>query len=335
MKSFWKTFILSIIFFISAIYLGSHSYTKIYREESLNNMNIIKENKSSEKVNSREENKKEVIKKEESYSSLEESFKNSKRINALIVGLEDIRTDTIILASFHPEDKNIDFISIPRDTYIHRRGYNQGEQRKINAIYGSHGISGVKKAVSYTLGDVPIHHHIIMDYRGVESIVDSLGGIEVVVPFHMVYKDPTATPPLYINIPEGKQILDGKQSLNFLRYRKGNKGKSGYIDGDLGRIKSQQEFLKSFIDKTLSHKLPIVVKKGFEHIETDIKLLDGINYATKVIGIKTDDFKFQILPGESEYKRINGKLLSYYIPNSLETKNLLETLYKVKKPPKN
>lgn len=51
------------IFFISAIYLGSHSYTKIYREESLNNMNIIKENKSSEKVNSREENKKEVIKK--------------------------------------------------------------------------------------------------------------------------------------------------------------------------------------------------------------------------------------------------------------------------------
>ncbi len=102
-----------------------------------------------------------------------------------------------------------------------------------------------------------------MDYRGVESIVDSLGGIEVVVPFHMVYKDPpTATPPpLYINIPEGKQILDGKQSLNFLRYRKGNKGKSGYIDGDLGRIKSQQEFLKSFIDKTLSHKLPIVVKK--------------------------------------------------------------------------
>ena len=150
----------------------------------------------------------------------------------------------------------------------------------------------------------------------------------------MVYRDPTAKPPLYINIPEGKQVLNGKQSLNFLRYRKGNKGKSGYIDGDLGRIKAQQEFLKSFTAKALSYKLPLLVKKAFDHIETDIKLLDGINYATKAIGIKTEDLNFQILSGESEYRRINGKLLSYYIPNSLEIKKTLETLYKVKKSPR-
>ncbi len=56
-----------------------------------------------------------------------------------------------------------------------------------------------------------------MDYRGVESIVDSLGGIEVVVPFHMVYKDPpTATPPpLYINIPEGEANIRRETIFEF------------------------------------------------------------------------------------------------------------------------
>jgi len=326
MKTFWKTFILSIIFFALAIYLGSYSYTKINKEEYYTNIGIVTEEKEN-----KSENIKENIKKEENYNSLQEAFKNSRRINVLFVGLEDIRTDAIIFASFNLENKKADLISIPRDTYIHRKGYNKGEQRKINAIYGSHGISGVKKAVSYLLEGVPIHHHIIMNYKGVENIIDSLGGIEVVVPFHMVYKDPTANPPLYINIPEGKQLLNGKQSMNFLRYRKGNTKKSGYIDGDLGRIKAQQQFIKSFVKKALSYKLPLVVKKGFEHIETDIKLIDGINYATKAMGIKIEDFNFQTLPGESEFKRIDGQLFSYFTPDFLEAKRLLEGLYKVKK----
>src|SRR5699024_10797879 len=161
-----------------------YSYTRIGGEENYTNIGIIEENHGvREKTNIGE-----VTTKEENYNSLEEALKNSKRINALIIGLEDIRTDTIIFASFHLENKKIDLISIPRYTYIHRKGYNQGEQRKINAIYGSHGILGIKKAVSYLLEDVPIHHHIIMDYKGVENIIDSLGGIEVVVPFHMVYR---------------------------------------------------------------------------------------------------------------------------------------------------
>ena len=152
MGKFWKTLIMSIIFFTIAIYLGSYSYTKINGEKNYTNIGIVEEVERGEETEIIGElNNKEVSKKEEAYNSLEEAFKNSNRINALIVGLEDVRTDTIIFASFHPENKNIDLISIPRDTYIHRKGYNQGEQRKINAIYGSHGISGVKKAVSHVL----------------------------------------------------------------------------------------------------------------------------------------------------------------------------------------
>ena len=330
MKTFWKTFILSIIFFVTAIYLGSYSYTKVNEHKIRTNIDIVDGKLEDETINAARENQ---VKIDEKYSSLEEAFKKSKRINVLILGLEDVRTDTILFASFHPDEKKADIISIPRDTYIHRKGYNKAEQRKINAIYGNHGVEGVKKAVSHVLGDVPIHNYVILDYEGVKNIVDAIGGVEVMVPFHMKYSDPAADPPLNIDIPEGKQKLDGKQALDFLRYRKGNNKKSGYIDGDLGRIKAQQEFLKAFTDKALSYRLPLVVKKGFDYIKTDISLREGINYSTNAIGMKVEDFNFKTLPGGSKFKRIDNKLLSYYIYDPIETKNLLKDIYNIKKIP--
>lgn len=338
MKTFRKVFILSILFFVFAIYLGSYSYMKLNGSRPYTEFNPVAETKENYNGEGRSEGditiekdvraREEVV--EETYNSLGEAFKDSKRINMLFTGLEGVRTDTIIFSSFDTVNKKLDNIFIPRDTYIHRKGYNKAEQRKINAIYAAHGIAGVKKATSYLLEDVPIHHHIIMDYEGVEKIVDYLGGIEVEVPFPMVYTDKSAEPPLYINIPEGKQLLNGKQSMNFLRYRKGNKKKSGYIDGDIGRIGAQQEFLKSFAKKVLSYKLPLVVKKGFRYVETDIKLMDALNYATKALGIQEEDFEFEILPGKSEFKRVDGQLLSYFTHNNMETEKLLKRLYNVK-----
>ena len=76
-------------------------------------------------------------------------------------------------------------MNIPRDTYIHRRGYNTAEQRKSNSIYGDHGVTGVKKTVSYILEDsVPIHHYVMLDYEGCRKNCRWIrSGVEVNVPF--------------------------------------------------------------------------------------------------------------------------------------------------------
>lgn len=142
--------------------------------------------------------------------------------------------------------------------------------------------------------------------------------------------DPTAKPPLNININSGKQILDGKKALQFLRYRKGN-NKQGYVDGDLGRIKAQQQFLTSFITKT-SENLLTVVTKGIGYVKTDINIIDSFVYAKKALGMTKDDFKFDILPGKAEFKKVNKKVLSYFIYNSKEIKEVLEEIYNVKDP---
>lgn len=342
MKIFWKVFIMSFIFFVIVTLLGSYSYIRTEEKGDGLGTNIGEGMAENEDVNYDEEveeknleqaiEEKDTPNEVETFDSLEEAFTKSKRVNAVIVGMEDVRTDTIILASFDPDSKSVNVFSVPRDTYIHRKGYDLAEQRKINSIYENHGIDGVKKAVSYLFQGAPIHFYVKIDYEGVKKIVDSIGGVEVVVPFDMKYDDPTADPPLHINLKAGRQVLNGEKALQFLRYRKGNSKKQGYIDGDLGRIKAQQEFIKSFINKAISYRLPVVIKNGYPYIETDISLFEALYYGSKALGIDMDDIKFETLPGRAEFRKYGGTLLSYYISNHKETKRILENIYNVKTP---
>lgn len=329
MRTFSKVFIVSLICFLLAIIIGSYSYLKennIKVESKLNDEISEKVNLTKYITKTLETKPKEPI----IYSNLKEAIEKSNRMNFIILGMEDIRTDTIIFASFCPDTKKVSLMNIPRDTYIHRKGYNRAEQRKINSIYGDHGVLGVKKTVAYILNDIPIHHYVIVEYNGVEKIVDALGGVEVDVPFHMKYNDPMDKPPLNIDILPGKQVLDGKKSLEFLRYRKGNTKKGGYIDGDLGRIKAQQGFIKSFVGKA-SDNVITVIKNGFSHVKTDISLMDTLSYGRKAIGMRNEDFEILILPGEAEFKKVGKKVLSYYIYDKGETQKLIEKIYNVKK----
>lgn len=327
MKTFFKVFIVSLLFFFVAFYVGANLYIQENSEKLEGNIGIG----FAENINIPETilTKLEVKAKEaEEFSSLEEALAKSNRLNFLILGMEDIRSDTIILASFCQDSKKLDLIAIPRDTYVHRKGYNDGEKRKINSVHYDHGVDGVKQTVSYILEDIPIHHHINIDYEGVVEMVDLVGGVEVDVPFHMKYRDPASKPPLDIDIEAGEQVLDGKQSLDFIRYRKGN-NRMGYKDGDIDRIKAQQVFLKSFASKAMDNVITII-SKGFKYLETDIKILDALAYGRKAIGMSGDDIEFRLLPGKPDFREVNKRIYSYYIFNEREIKSMLEEIYKVK-----
>lgn len=314
-------FLFSFVFVFTAILLGSYSYL-------IKNNERIHDKAEGERV----ENKKYKKEKEDSViDTLEKAVKQSSRINFIFLGMEDVRTDSLIFASFDPDNKKVDIISIPRDTYLYRKGYDEATERKINAVYNHHGVEGVKKAIAYILGDIPIHHYVKADYDGVAKIIDSIGGVEVDIPFHMRYKDLSADPPIHIDIPEGVQLLDGKTSIEFLRYRKGSDGKGGYVDGDLGRIRAQHQFMKSFINKALSHKLPMVIATGIEFVETDISIGEGLNYGRKGIEMTGEDFTFVTLPGIAGFKTIENQTLSYFFHDKKAVKELMEKIYGIKK----
>jgi len=218
-----------------------------------------------------------------------EAFKDKKRVNVLLLGVNANLTDTIMVASFDTEAKHMDLISIPRDTYYHRSGYNGDGENKINAAYRGNPVN-TAKAVSEILLGMPINYYAVIDYDGVETIVDSMGGVPMDIEFNMKYTDPYDTPPLVINIPKGPQVLDGKHAVQFLRYRK------GYREGDIGRVKAQQVFMKSAFKQCLSFQLPKIAKTVFNNVESDITIGKATSLATKAMGISGDDIQTYLLP---------------------------------------
>ena len=248
-----------------------------------------------------------------------------QRINVLVLGLENTRSDTIMVASYDTNTKSADVISIPRDTYIERDGFVNSGNNRINSVYTVKGIEGLSEIILHITG-LKIDKYVTIDYDGVRAAVDAVGGVEVDVPFHMRYTDPYDNPPLDINIEPGVQIIKGNKAMEFLRFRKTNySGYSGYTDGDLGRIQAQQGFVKAAIKKALTFRLPVVVKEVYPHIDTDFSLTEATSLAVGSIGLSTENVRFHTIPGAAQTR--NG--ISFYILDNQATKDLVYSILKI------
>lgn len=246
-----------------------------------------------------------------------QAFKDSQRVNVLLLGINSGLTDTIMLVSFDKKSKRVDIISIPRDTYYHRKGFDNPGECKINAAYRKDPVN-TAKAVSDVLLGMPINYYAVIDYEGVSTIVDSMGGVPMDIEFNMVYNDPYDTPPLRINIPKGHQILDGKHAVQFLRYR------HGYAEGDIGRVKAQQRFVKSAFKQCLSFDLPKIAKTVFDNVDSDINIGTALSLATKGIGMSGEDIATYTIPYTPDPEA------PYYVyPKSEEISDMINEIYSI------
>ncbi len=317
MKQFTKIFIFSLIIFSLVTSAGIFTYVKYFSPEE-----FIGANPNDD------ENIEDSGDKSDFASPLEKAMHESNRINVLLVGLEGTRSDTIMLASYDRKIKKANIISIPRDTYYQREGYDKySDVQKINAVYGMEkdGIISLIKAVEDLTG-IPIDNYATIKYDGVRAAVNAIGGVEVDVPFHMRYTDPYDDPPLNIDIKAGKQIIYGDKAMEFLRFRKTNyQGYSGYFNGDIGRVEVQQKFIKSAIKKSLSLKLPSVISSVYPHVKTDLTLTDMMTLGKDAIGFSIDNLETTTLPGTD--KMLSG--VSFFIANGEEMTKMVYNLYDV------
>lgn len=233
-------------------------------------------------------------------------------INTLFMGIDEARSDTMIVASYNKENQKISLLSIPRDTRVEIPGY--GYDKINSAAARKEGTALAMKTVGNMLG-IPIHHYVKVTFKGAERIVDMLGGVTVNVTMDMNYEDPAQN--LSIHIKKGTQVLSGSDAVKFARFR------SGYPDQDLGRIKAQQELIKSFIDKLTS---PKVIPKALsianamsECVKTNLESADIAHYAMKIKDIKMENIKFYTLPGDVGYKN----KISYFIFDEAKLKEMM------------
>lgn len=325
MKKYIKYIGIFLIVFLSVVFAGLFVLNKYYNDTAYQDFETIDESVDDQRDPSAGDETSDGSLGSGLSAEEKEQYSKIKRLNVLVAGIESERTDTLMLFSFDQVDNKLDIISVPRDTYIDS-DYKDPGRKKINSVYGypgtKGGIKGTVTAVSKIL-NVPVHEYVAVDYDAVREIVDAVGGVEVDIPFNMKYDDPYADPPLHINFKKGNQIIDGDEAVEYLRWRKNNSGAHS-DEGDIGRIKRQQEFVISSIRQSLKPaKLTRVVKAGLDNTKTSLDIKQALYYSSKLAKIKDEDINAYSIIGEEQ--TING--LWYFKNDAKKTRELIRAIY--------
>ena len=245
-------------------------------------------------------------------------------VTCLFLGVNGNLTDFIMLGQYDPNTREIDLVSIPRDTNIG----NASVDGKINSTYSSKSLDKLKEEVTRITG-VDINYYVLFKTKILRDVVDEIGGVTVDVPINMNYDDPYQN--LHIHLNKGVQKLNGSQAEQFCRFRKNNNG-TGYPGGDVERTGAQQKFVKAFIGELLKgeniSKISSLINIVLEGTKTDITMDIAKNYIGDAITLRTDRIYTNTLPGEGRYGRSPlGYETSYYYLDYQGVKNMIDEMF--------
>jgi LCP family protein required for cell wall assembly len=213
------------------------------------------------------------------------------RVNILLLGIgggthegPDL-TDTIIVLSFHLTKKTLALISIPRDIWSDslkdrvNSAYHYGEAKKEG---GGLTLSSI---IMEDIVGIPIHYTAVIDFSQFETLIDYIGGIDIVVPTAFTdteypiagkENDECGGDPTYacryqtLIFEKGLQHMDGKRALMYVRTRHAEGG-----DGnDFARGRRQQDVIVAVKTKILS-------LSPWYHPDMTVALFQFFNKATK------------------------------------------------------
>ena len=89
------------------------------------------------------------------------------------------RSDVIIVVRLVPRTRQIEMLSIPRDTYVPIPG--TGGSNRVNAAFNT-GPSLLVETIQQDFG-IPINHVVVANFPGFEGMVNALGGISLDFPY--------------------------------------------------------------------------------------------------------------------------------------------------------
>ena len=203
-------------------------------------------------------------------------------------------SDTNILVAVDATNGYIHGASIARDT----KAVWDGKSHKINAAFGSGGAEKLAEVIGDQLG-IPVDFTVSVDLTGFEALVDAIDGVDFEVPINMNYDDPYQD--LHIHFNAGMQHLTGEEAMKVVRFRHNNDG-SGYGNEDIGRMQTQQNFLKAVAQQTLTlsnvDKIDTFVKIFQQYVDTDLTLGNLAWLAKEAISMGAENISFSTLPSE-------------------------------------
>lgn len=211
-------------------------------------------------------------------------------------------SDTNLLVHLSADRTWATVVSIPRDSMTKAppdcspsAPKAQWVTRQWNHNYKIGGIGCLIRTLEGNTG-VFIDHYAVVDFRGFQSMVDALDGVEVCTTEAIDDKN------AHLQLSPGRHRLDGTQALAYVRARK------SIGDGsDLGRITRQQAFLSSVAQEATSSQLLVQPARLFSFLDAATKSLTtdpgfGLgtmkDLAESVRGIGLKNIEFLTVPNE-------------------------------------
>ena len=249
----------------------------------------------------------------------------------LLSGVDDGNggSDTNILLGVDAANGRIHGVSIPRDT----KAIINGKSRKINYAYNIGGPDKLAEVLTEQLG-IPVDYTVTVNLKGFIALVDAIGGVDFDVPINMNYDDPLQG--LSIHFRAGMQHLNGQQAMEVVRFRENNDG-SGYGTQDIGRMETQQKFLKTVAKQTLTlsnaDKIGQFAKLFQEYVDTKLTVGELAWFGGEALKMGADNISFSTLPGvwkkpfihvdkEGALELVNAYLNPYVEDRTMEDLNI-------------
>ncbi|HAP5591975.1 TPA: LytR family transcriptional regulator [Enterococcus faecalis] len=266
---------------------------------------------------------------DKTYETVERSKKSQVNLNnkepfsVLLLGIdtgddgrvEQGRSDTTIVATVNPRDKQTTLVSLARDTYVDIPG--QGKQDKLNHAYAFGGASLAMDTVENYL-NIPINHYVSINMAGLKELVNAVGGIEV-------NNNLTFSQDGY-DFTIGKISLDGEQALSYSRMR--------YEDpnGDYGHQERQRKVIEGIVQKVLSlnsvSNYQEILTAVSDNMKTDLSFDDmkkiALDYRSAFGKVKQDQLQGTgFMQDGVSYQRVDEQELTRVqqeLKNQLNTK---------------
>ncbi|MFD4031484.1 LCP family protein [Streptomyces sp. NPDC058637] len=158
--------------------------------------------------------------------------------------------DVQMLLHLSADRSNISVVSMPRDTMLKMPKCTDPDTDKVypastlpvqtNESLGRGG-PGCTVAAWYELTGITIDHFMMIDFEGVVSMADAVGGVPVCVDAN-IYSHTGDGKGSGLKLKEGTTSVKGEQALQWLRTRYGFEDNT-----DLGRAKAQHQYLNSMV----------------------------------------------------------------------------------------
>ena len=195
---------------------------------------------------------KKTYKKTESVSGDVLAIDKSKPMTILLMGVDtgssqrqndwQGNSDTMLLVTINPATKRTSMTSLERDLMTEIDGKGRA---KLNAAYATGGADLAISTIQKML-DIDIDYYALINMKGLISLVDAVGGIEVTNHFDFPISIAKNEPEFQAVVEPGTHTINGEQALVYSRMRYDDP------DGDYGRQKRQREVIQKIIQKIIN-----------------------------------------------------------------------------------